>query len=158
MTKTKHQPVQLVQRLPPALLTTVAAVHLVLVWASSRQAMEHLPQRRHLPPGSAIAAVHGEGAAAFWRRRWEETPVTVFTEHVQQGFRSPVQRVEHTHVSAHQSQTDTSKSHIQFITHLSPGAPANQVSVLPLLSGCSWTSVNPTDSSRDQAKYGTALL
>lgn len=66
-------PVQLIQRLTAALLSTVAAVHLVLVWAASRQAVEHLPQRRHLPPGLTIAGVHAEGATAFC---WEDAKIS----------------------------------------------------------------------------------
>lgn len=59
-------PVQLVQRKPRPFLSAVAAVHLVLVRTSSRQAAQHLPQRRHLSAAPAVAAEHAEGGAAFW--------------------------------------------------------------------------------------------
>lgn len=59
------RPVQLIQRQTSTFLSTVAAVHLVLVRTSSCQAVKHLPQCRHLPPDLPIAAVQVEGATAF---------------------------------------------------------------------------------------------
>lgn len=62
----RRWPVQLVQRLSSSLLAAVAAIHLVLVWASTRQAAKHLAERRHLPPSVAAAVDAEGGGATFW--------------------------------------------------------------------------------------------
>ena len=124
-------PVQLVQGRPSGLLSTVAAVHLVLVWTSSRQTLEHVPQRRHLPPGSTVAAVQREGATAFC---WETQ-----VQQVQREDRQVPQFVDVCWTRQFPSVSSTSR-------------------VVPLLSACSCKSLRPTDSSRDQAKNGTVLF